>query len=206
MPRDGRGSVRAGSALSARPPAQANPVRQGGVVIPGRHLDGAPQGQRLVGEMHAACRATPAQRAGVSVFAEDEGPRRVRHRRRDRPSSGARRRQDVAGPRRPQATGSCLARSRCSPALRRVGADHRSRSPPNRPVPPGAETRVVLDRRRLDREDRGEEDEDQEQRNHHREATPERGHDDRSEWAIEADGCVHAGETPNPSIVFRDFH
>jgi hypothetical protein len=21
---------------------------------------------------------------------------------------------------------------------------------------------------------------------------------------IEADGCVHAGETPNPSIVFRD--
>jgi hypothetical protein len=22
---------------------------------------------------------------------------------------------------------------------------------------------------------------------------------------IEADGCVHAGETPNPPIVFRDF-
>jgi len=64
---------------------------------------------------------------------------------------------------------------------------------------------VVLDRRRLDRDDRGEEDEDQEHRDHHREATPERGHDDRSEGAFEAVGCVHAGETPNPGIVFRVF-
>jgi hypothetical protein len=64
---------------------------------------------------------------------------------------------------------------------------------------------VVLDRRRLDREDRGKEDEDQEHRHHHREATPERGHDDRSERAIKVDGRVHAGETPSDSIVFRVF-
>ena len=111
---------------------------------------------------------------------------------------------NVAGPRRPQATGSCwpgvAAHQRSggsAPTIAVVAA--------NRPVPPGAETRVVLDRRRLDRDDRGEEDEDQQHRNHHREATPERGHDDRSDRAIEAVGCVHAGETPNPSIVFRRF-
>jgi hypothetical protein len=65
---------------------------------------------------------------------------------------------------------------------------------------------VVLDRRRLDRDDRGQEDEDQEHRNHHGDTASERGHSDRSERVIEADGCVHAVETPNPPIVFRDFY
>ena len=64
----------------------------------------------------------------------------------------------------------------------------------------------MLDRRRLDRDDRGQEDEDQKHRNHHGDTAPERGHGDRSERVIEADGCVHAGETPNPSIVLRDFY
>ena len=64
------------------------------------------------------------------------------------------------------------------------------------PCPQAPRRRKELDRRRLDRDDRGEEDEDQEHRHHHRETAPERGHDDRSERAIEADGGVHAGETP----------
>ncbi len=83
--------------------------------------------------------------------------------------------------------------------------DHRGRCAAEIvPCPQAPRRRKELDRRRLDRDDRGEEDEDQEQRNHHRETAPERGHDDRSEGALEADGCVHAGETPNPSILFRD--
>lgn len=73
------------------------------------------------------------------------------------------------------------------------------------PSPQAPRRRVVLDHRRLHRKDRGQEDEDQEQRHHQAESRPERGPGDRSERAIELDGCVHAVETPDPPNLFRGF-
>ena len=72
-------------------------------------------------------------------------------------------------------------------------------------MPPGAETRVVLDRRRLRRDDRGQEDEDQQHRQGHRQGRPERGQGDRSERAIVVDGRLHATKTPERPDVLHGF-
>lgn len=62
---------------------------------------------------------------------------------------------------------------------------------------------MELDRRRLDRQRRGQKDEDQQHRHDHEQAAPERDLGDRSERAVRMVGRLHARVTPDPAFVFH---